>query len=39
MKQVPCEVYSRICGYHRPTYAWNKGAKSQFKDRKEYKVD
>ena len=30
------EVYSRVCGYHRPVSAWNLGAKSQFKDRKPY---
>jgi len=33
-----CEVYSRVCGYHRPTKNWNKGKKEEFYDRKEYKV-
>jgi ribonucleoside-triphosphate reductase len=32
------EVYSRVCGYHRPVQAWNGGKKEEFKDRKEYEV-
>ena len=33
-----CEVYSRVCGYHRPVKNWNKGKKEEFKDRKAYSV-
>jgi hypothetical protein len=29
----PCEIYSRVCGYHRPTRNWNKGKRAEFKDR------
>ncbi len=32
----PCEVYSRICGYYRPTDGWNKGKQSEYKQRKEF---
>ena len=32
--KVPCEVYSRIVGYHRPTSRWNKGKAKEFEDRK-----
>jgi len=32
------EVYSRVCGYHRPVKNWNKGKKEEFKDRREYAV-
>lgn len=35
--KVECEVYSRICGYHRPTTFWNKGKVEEFKERKVYK--
>jgi len=33
-----CEVYSRVCGYHRPVKNWNKGKREEFKDRKAYDV-
>ncbi len=33
------EVYSRITGYYRPIKNWNKGKKSEFKDRKTFAVD
>ena len=32
------EVYSRVCGYYRPTANWNKGKKEEFKERKNYNV-
>ena len=32
------EVYSRVCGYFRPTQDWNKGKRQEFKDRKNYQV-
>lgn len=32
------EVYSRVCGYFRPTSDWNKGKKEEFKDRKAYET-
>lgn len=31
------EVYSRVCGYHRPVSNWNRGKKEEFKDRKAFK--
>jgi len=30
------EIFSRVCGYHRPIKNWNKGKKEEFKDRKLY---
>ena len=33
------EVYSRVCGYHRPVGNWNKGKKEEFLDRKSYRPD
>lgn len=32
------EVWSRVVGFYRPVQNWNKGKKSEFKDRKEYRV-
>jgi len=33
-----CEIFSRVCGYFRPVANWNRGKKSEFDDRKNYKV-
>jgi len=30
------EIFSRVCGYHRPVKNWNKGKQEEFKDRKEF---
>ena len=30
------EIYSRVCGYHRPVKNWNKGKKAEFRDRKTF---
>jgi hypothetical protein len=35
--KIPCEVYSRIVGYLRPTRNWNLAKKQEFKDRVTYK--
>lgn len=34
-----CEVYSRVCGYHRPVRAWNKGKREEFKQRRLFDVE
>ncbi|MFH1238455.1 MAG: anaerobic ribonucleoside-triphosphate reductase [archaeon] len=33
MGRTKCEVWSRICGYLRPTSQWNEGKIEEFKDR------
>ena len=33
-----CEVYSRVCGYLRPVYHWNKGKKEEFRERKKFAI-
>lgn len=38
MNYQPCEVYSRIVGYLRPTSQWNEGKQSEFKDRKMFNL-
>jgi ribonucleoside-triphosphate reductase len=32
------EIFSRVCGYHRPIKNWNKGKQEEFKERKNYKT-
>jgi len=34
-----CEVWSRCVGYLRPTKNWNKGKKSEWRNRVTYKVN
>lgn len=38
VKGTPCEVYSRVCGYLRPTQSWNKGKQEEFAQRKMIKI-
>lgn len=33
-ERTPCEIWSRVMGYHRPTSAWNAGKQQEHKDRK-----
>lgn len=30
------EVYSRVTGYYSPLHRWNRGKKSEYKDRREF---
>lgn len=34
MGRTKCKIYSRICGYLRPTDAWNEGKLEEFRSRK-----
>ena len=36
--RVPCEVYSRIVGYIRPTSAWNAGKQQEMAERRTFEV-
>ena len=36
--KTKCEVYSRICGYLRPTKDWNEGKQAEFSDRTSFKL-
>ncbi len=31
-----CEIYSRVCGFLRPVSGWNKGKKSEYRQRREF---
>ena len=39
MERQPCEIFSRCCGYMRPTSNWNEGKQSEFKDRLMFKTN
>ena len=36
MGRTKCEVWSRVCGYLRPTKDWNEGKLEEFKDRADF---
>lgn len=36
MTRQRCEIWSRVCGFFRPTSQYNKGKKAEFEDRKEF---
>jgi hypothetical protein len=38
-RQVPCDVYSRIVGYLTRVRDWNAGKRSEFAERKVYRVE
>lgn len=38
-KRTQCEIYSRVCGYLRPTVQWNEGKQAEFNDRVTFKVE
>ncbi|QKX15896.1 anaerobic ribonucleoside-triphosphate reductase [Microbulbifer sp. YPW1] len=33
-ERTPCEVWSRVMGYHRPVNFWNAGKQSEHRDRR-----
>lgn len=37
--RTKCEIWSRPCGYLRPTNLYNKGKKQEVEERKEFKIN
>lgn len=35
-ERTPCEVWSRVMGYHRPVDCFNKGKKAEWEERRFY---
>lgn len=35
-ERTPCEIWSRVMGYHRPINAWNAGKQQEHADRKQF---
>ena len=38
-ERTPCEIWTRVMGYHRPVSQWNKGKKSEYKERQYFKEE
>jgi anaerobic ribonucleoside-triphosphate reductase len=38
VRVIQCEVYSRVCGYYRPTNGFNPGKKQEFTERVPVKI-
>jgi hypothetical protein len=36
-ERQPCEVWTRVMGYHRPTTSFNKGKQGEFAERKYFR--
>ena len=36
-ERQPCEVWSRVMGYHRPISSYNKGKQQEHEDRQHYR--
>jgi hypothetical protein len=36
-ERTACEIWTRVMGYYRPVAAFNKGKRSEYKDRKCFK--
>ena len=34
--KIPCNIYSRVCGFYRPVSQWNNGKREEYRDRKQY---
>jgi len=39
MGRTKCVIWSRVCGYLRPTSQWNDGKRAEFDDRATFSVD
>lgn len=35
-RRQPCEVWTRVMGYHRPVSAFNKGKRSEHEERQHF---
>ena len=36
-ERTPCEIWTRVMGYHRPTSSFNKGKQAEHEERKPFK--
>lgn len=35
-ERQPCEIWTRVMGYHRPVASFNRGKKSEFAERRSF---
>ena len=38
-ERQPCEIWTRVMGYHRPVSSFNRGKKSEFRERKNFREE
>ncbi|MFI2813166.1 MULTISPECIES: anaerobic ribonucleoside-triphosphate reductase [Microbulbifer] len=38
-ERTPCEIWSRVMGYHRPVSFWNPGKQSEHRERQYFVAD
>jgi len=38
-ERQPCEIWTRVMGYHRPVSSFNKGKRSEFFERKAFREE
>jgi anaerobic ribonucleoside-triphosphate reductase len=36
-ERTPCEIWTRVMGYHRPVSAWNRGKQSEHAERRHFR--
>lgn len=36
--KIPCQIFSRVCGYYQPTFTWNIGKQAEFEERADYNI-
>lgn len=36
-ERMPCEIWSRVMGYHRPISAWNAGKQAEHRERLQFR--
>lgn len=36
-ERQPCEIWTRVMGYHRPMSSFNRGKKGEFRERKYFR--
>jgi Anaerobic ribonucleoside-triphosphate reductase len=37
-ERTPCEIWTRVMGYHRPVSAWNPGKRQEHRDRRQFRL-
>jgi len=38
-ERTPCEIWSRVMGYHRPVTSWNTGKQGEWEERQAFKEE
>jgi hypothetical protein len=38
-ERTPCEIWTRVMGYHRPVSEWNRGKQQEHRDRRWFREE